>query len=185
VARLAGLRAPRLRGSAAWLPTLVALAAGLIFVIFGAGHFADHGAEVADFRGYEVPFPSLAVWAVGVVELGGGVALLLGLFVRPAAAALAVDLVGVIVTAGRVEGGFFSLGLAPLLLAAMVFLVWAGPGAVSLDAGLRRRSPTVHRVGVAAFDNTATVATLETDGMGPSETAVPPTFGTEWRRGRP
>ena len=65
------VRAPRLRGTAAWLPTLVALAAGAIFVTFGVGHFADHGSEVADFRGYQVPFPSLAVWAVGVVELGG------------------------------------------------------------------------------------------------------------------
>ena len=104
MARLAGLRAPRLRGSAAWLATLAALAAGLIFVTFGAGHFANHGAEVADFRGYQVPFASLAVWAVGVVELGGGVALLLGLFVRGAAVALAVDLVGVIATAGPRRG---------------------------------------------------------------------------------
>jgi len=151
VGRLAGLRAPRLRGRAAWLPTLVALAAGVIFVTFGVGHFAEHGSEVADFRGYEVPFASLAVWAVGVVELGGGVGLLLGLFVRPAAAALAGDLVGVIATAGRVEGGLLNLGVAPLLLAAMVFLVWAGPGALSLDAGLRRRSPA-DRAGVAAFN---------------------------------
>ena len=74
------VKAPRLRGRAAWLPTLVALAAGVIFVTIGVGHFADHGSEVADFRGYEVPFASLAVWAVGVVELGGGLALLLGLF---------------------------------------------------------------------------------------------------------
>ena len=149
MARLAGLRAPRLRGSTAWLATLVALAAGVIFVAFGVGHFANHGSEVAAFRGYQVPFATLAVWAVGVVELGGGVALLLGLFVRPAAAALAVDLVGVIATAGRVDGGFVNLGLASLLLAAMVFLVWAGPGALTLDAGLRRRSPTVHSVGLA------------------------------------
>ena len=152
MARLAGLRAPRLRGSTAWLATLVALAAGVIFVAFGVGHFANHGSEVADFRGYQVPFASLAVWAVGVVELGGGVALLLGLLVRPAAAALVVDLEGLIATAGRVDGGFVNLGLASLLLAAMVFLVWAGPGALTLDAGLRRRSPTVQSVGLAVVN---------------------------------
>jgi putative oxidoreductase len=129
--------------------TVVALAAGVIFVAFGVGHFANHGSEVVDFRGYQVPFASLAVWAVGVVELSGGVALLLGLFVRLAAAVLAVDLVGVIATAGRVEGGFVNLGLASLLLAAMVFLVWAGPGALTLDAGLRRRALTGQSVGLA------------------------------------
>ena len=152
MARLADLRAPRLRGCTAWLATLVALAAGVVFVAFGAGHFANHGSEVAAFRGYQVPFATLAVWAVGVVELGGGVTLVLGLFVRPAAAALAVELMGVIATAGRVEGGFVNLGLASLLLAAMVVLVWAGPGALTLDAGLRRRSSTVQSVGLAVVD---------------------------------
>ena len=152
MARFAGLRDPRLRGSTAWLATLVALAAGVVFVAFGVGHFANHGSEVPNFRAYQVPFASLAVWAVGVVEFTGGVALLLGLFVRLAAAALAVDLVGVITTAGRVEGGFVNLGLASLLLAAMFFLLWAGPGALTLDAGLRRRSLTVQRVGMAVVD---------------------------------
>jgi putative oxidoreductase len=141
-----------LRGSTAWLATLVAFATGVIFVAFGVGHFDNHGSEVADFRAYQVPFASLAVWAVGAVELSGGVALLLGLVVRPAAAALAADLVGVIATAGRVEGGFVNLGLASLLLAAMLFLLWAGPGALTLDAGLRRRSPTGQSVGLAVVD---------------------------------
>ena len=63
--RLAGLRTPRLRGRAAYLPTLAALVAGTIFISFGVGHFAGHGSEVADFRRYEVPVASLAVWAVG------------------------------------------------------------------------------------------------------------------------
>jgi putative oxidoreductase len=139
---LARLRMSRLKDRVAYLPTLLALAAGLIFVSFGLGHFARHMEEVGDFRRYEVPFASVAVWAVGVVELGAGVALLVGLFVRPAAAALAGDMVGVIATAGRVEGGWLNLGVAPLLLAVMAFLLWAGPGRLSADAVLRRRAST-------------------------------------------
>jgi putative oxidoreductase len=119
---------------------VLALPAGLIFVSFGVGHFSRHMAEVGDFRRYQVPFASSAVWAVGVVELGAGVALLVGLFVRPAAAALAADMVGVIATAGRVEGGWLNLGVAPLLLVVMLFLLWAGPGNLSADAVLRRRA---------------------------------------------
>jgi putative oxidoreductase len=136
-----------LRGHGAYLPTLVAFAAGLIFVSFGVDHFAHHAAEVTDFRRYQVPFASFAVWAVGVVELGAGTALLLGLFVRPAAAALAADMVGVVATAGRVEGGWLNLGVAPLLFVVMIFLLWAGPGRLSADALLQSRSATANHVG--------------------------------------
>jgi putative oxidoreductase len=129
-----------LTGGPAYLPTLLALAAGGIFVSFGFGHFANHAAEVGDFRRYQVPFPSLAVWVVGVVEFSAGVALLLGVLVRPAAAVLAADMIGVVATAGRVEGGLLNLGVAPVLFAIMIFLLWAGPGAISLDTALYRRS---------------------------------------------
>ncbi len=124
---------PCFRGAAAWIPTLVAVAAGVVFVSFGLGKFTDHASETVDFRRYEVPLASLAVWVAGVVELGGGLLLLLGLFVRPAAAVLAGQMVAVVATAGRVEGGFLNLGIAPTLFVAMVFLVWAGAGALSLD----------------------------------------------------
>jgi uncharacterized membrane protein YphA (DoxX/SURF4 family) len=90
---LAGLRTPQLPWRAAWLPTLVGFAVGAIFVTFGVGHFANHGSEVADFGRDQVPFANLAVWGAGVVRLGGGMVLLVGLFVRPAAPALAADLV--------------------------------------------------------------------------------------------
>ena len=61
----------RLHGLAAWVPTLVAVAAGVVFVSTGIGHLIDHDSEVADFRRYEVPLASIAVWGVGVVELAG------------------------------------------------------------------------------------------------------------------
>jgi putative oxidoreductase len=130
---LVELRRPRLQGAASWLPTIVAVVAGAVFLSTAAGHLGNHDAEVADFRRYQVPFPSIAVWAVGAVELVGGAALVVGLFVRPVAAVLAADMIGVVATAGRVEGGLFNLGVAPLLLVAMVFLLWSGPGALTID----------------------------------------------------
>jgi uncharacterized membrane protein YphA (DoxX/SURF4 family) len=144
-----------LKGHWAYLPTLVAFAAGLTFVSFGGGHFARHVAEVSDFRRYQVPFAAFAVWAVGVLELGAGTALLLGLFVRPAAVALAADMVGVVASAGRVEGGWLNLGVAPLLFVAMVFLLWAGPGLVSVDALLQRRSVTANDGGEGVNQTTS------------------------------
>ena len=40
---------------------------------------------------------------------------------------------GAIATAGRVDGGTFHLGVAPAMLVAMLFLVWAGSGRLALD----------------------------------------------------
>ena len=63
--------------------------------------------------------------------------LVIGLFTRPAALLLAINLVGAIATAGRVDGGTFHLGVGPAMLVAMLYLVWAGCGRLALD---RKRS---------------------------------------------
>ena len=68
--------------------------------------------------------------------------LVIGLCTRPAAAALALNLVGAIATAGRVDGGTFHLGVGPAMLVAMLFLVWAGSGNLAVDRSLRMRGAT-------------------------------------------
>ena len=75
------------------------------------------------------------------LELVCGALLVVGLLTRPAAALLALNLVGAIATAGRVDGGTFHLGVAPTMLVAMVFLVWAGCGYLALDRTLVPRTP--------------------------------------------
>ena len=124
---------PRTHGTAAWATAVVRIATGALFVTFSIGKLVDHAAEQADFDRYGVPAPGLAVSVVGIVELVGGLLLVVGLLTRPAATALACTLVGAISTAGRVEGGSFHLGVGPAMLAAMVFVVWAGSGRLALD----------------------------------------------------
>jgi len=51
-------------------------------------------------------------------------------------------MVGAIATAGRVDGGSFHLGVAPAMLVAMLFLVWAGSGRLALDRALQPRFST-------------------------------------------
>jgi putative oxidoreductase len=109
------------------------LAAGAVFVGFGLGKFLGHESERDAFERYEIPFPDTATYLIGGLELIGGMALLLGLFVRPFAFLLACNMIGAIITAGRTEGGPVHLLLAPALLAATLFLLWAGGGAASLD----------------------------------------------------
>ena len=102
---------------------LVRIAAGLIFVVFGAGKFINHGAEVDSFDTYGLPSPDAFVYLIGVIEVVGGAMLLLGRGVWPAALVLAGDMVGAIVVSGIKEGELISLTLAPALLIGMLYLL--------------------------------------------------------------
>jgi putative oxidoreductase len=133
---------PRTHGAAAWATTVVRVVTGVLFVTFSLGKFVDHMQETADFRHYGIPAPEVATYVVGTLELLGGLLLVVGLLTRPSALLLACNLVGAISTAGRVDGGTFHLGVAPAMLLAMLFLVWAGPGNLALDRILRYNPAT-------------------------------------------
>ncbi len=133
------LQETRAVGVAAWAPTVVRLVAGLFFVSTGAGKFLDYSKEVDDFRGFEVPWPEVAVPMAGTIEVVGGLLLIVGLLTRPAALALIGNMVVALLTAGRVEGGSFHLVYPPILILLMLFLLWAGPGRLSLDRRMVER----------------------------------------------
>ena len=131
--------ASRARGAGAWVTTVVRIVTGALFVSFSLGKFVDHAQESADFDHYGIPAPEVATYLVGTLELVGGILLLIGLLTRPAALLLALNMVGAIATAGRVDGGTFHLGVGPAMLVAMLFLVWAGSGRLAVDRALGPR----------------------------------------------
>lgn len=122
-------------------PLVARVAAGAVFTAFSIGKFTRHDAEAAAFERFGIPAPGLATYAVGLLELAGGLALVAGLATRVVALLLALDMAGAIATAGRVEGGPVHLGLAPALLMVMLALVWTGAGALSADRALAGVSP--------------------------------------------
>jgi putative oxidoreductase len=109
------------------------LASGGAFLAFGLGKFVNHATELASFKSYALPAPEAFVVAIGAIELVGGLLLIAGILTRPAALALAGDMVGAIVVSGVAKGELISLTLAPAELAAMLLLLWTGPGADSLS----------------------------------------------------
>jgi putative oxidoreductase len=119
--------------SAAAMLLALRLAAGSVFVAFGAGKFVNHASELASFKSYGLPAPELFVPVIGVIELVGGMLLIVGILTRPAALVLAGDMIGAIVVSGIGLGELVSLTLAPAELAICLFLVWRGPGMWSLD----------------------------------------------------
>lgn len=119
---------------------------GVVFVAHGAQKvftfgFAGVGGAFAQMG---VPMPTLVGPMVGLIELFGGVALIVGLFTRVAAIALACDMLGAIILV-HAAGGFFlprGLEFVLTLFGAALSLLFAGPGALSVDAVLAsRRAP--------------------------------------------
>jgi putative oxidoreductase len=132
------LTGSRFHGAPAYVTTAIRIVTGALFISFSTGKFVDHMKEATDFESYGVPVPDVAVYVVGVLELVCGLLLVVGLFTRLGALLLAANMVGAISTAGVMEGGSFHLGVAPAMLVAMLFLLWAGSGVLALDQRLHR-----------------------------------------------
>jgi putative oxidoreductase len=107
----------------------VRLLAGVVFFFSGTPKFFAHGWEAGHFRTYGLPLPDAFVYLIGTIEILGGLALIAGIAVRPVALLLGAVMVGAIVTSGIGQGEWIpSLTLAPALLIASIYLVWATPG---------------------------------------------------------
>ena len=88
--------------------------------------FAQHG------------LPAQFVYVAGILESFGGALLVLGLFTRPAATLLAIEM-AVAIWKVHSSGGILAIHLYEFpfaLAAACVALATVGPGALSIDEGL-------------------------------------------------
>ena len=124
------------------------IGAGLLFMQHGAqkllGWFGGMGPD-----GGTVPLIS-QMGLAGVLELVGGLMIVVGLLTRPVALLLAIEMVWAYVQAHMPQGGFpiQNGGELPLLYA----LVWAyfaaaGPGPASVDDAMRHRRGSRAREG--------------------------------------
>jgi len=132
-----------------WSPLALRIPVGIIFAAHGAqklfGWFGGYGLEgTAHWMGSIGLNPgTLMALLAGSAEFFGGLALLFGLLVRPAAAALAFAMVVAILSVHIGKGLFmanngYEFGLA--LLAASVSLLFSGGGRFSLDASWSDRT---------------------------------------------
>lgn len=103
-----------------------ALVAGAIFVVASTPKFFAYGWELDAFERFGLPVPGAMVLLAGVIELVGGVLLLVRRAVVPSALVLAATMVVATVAGGFVGGDVIpSLTLAPALVVATLWLAGA------------------------------------------------------------
>jgi len=122
---------------------LLRVGIGGIFVAHGIQKLAVFGIPgLAGFMGQiGVPFPTLSALAVTAAELGGGLALVAGLFTRWAALPIAFSMLVAAVTV-HLRAGFFLPNGVEYVLAlflASVALALTGSGSFSVDRLLEKR----------------------------------------------
>ena len=127
-----------------WLPPLVGrITLGVLFVSTGWGKVHSLAKVTAFFTELGIPAPGLNAHVVSFVELFGGALLVVGLASRLAALPLMVSMAVAILTAQRdqVHGLPDLFGLVEwTYFALLLWVAIAGPGKVSLDHLLSRRS---------------------------------------------
>jgi putative oxidoreductase len=124
---------------------IVRIFTGLAFLMHGWQKVFQFGfaGVTGGFTQMGVPMPGLVGPFIALLELLGGIALILGLLTRLAALGLMFDMLGAIVLV-HLKGGFFlpaGYEYALLLFATSLALVVGGPGSLSVDATLASRSP--------------------------------------------
>jgi putative oxidoreductase len=128
----------------AWGFLILRVAVGFVFLMHGWQKMFAFGFDgVAGFFGsVGIPLPMIAAVVVTLLELVGGLALILGLGTRIVAALLAVTMVVALFAVHLANGFFVDAGgyeLVLTLAAASLFFALSGPGRLSLDARLLAR----------------------------------------------
>lgn len=125
--------------TAPWGIALLRVVTGIIFLMHGQQKLFEFGlgGVTGMMTGLGVPAPGFMALVVTLVEVVGGIALILGAFTRIAALLLAIDML-VAFFLVHIPNGFFAsnggVELVLLLATASVALVLTGPGAMALDS---------------------------------------------------
>ena len=127
-----------------WGIAILRIVVGVVFLVHGYQKLFLMGFDnVAGFFGsLGIPLPMVAAIVVTLLELFGGLALIVGLFSRWFAIPLGITMLVAMVTVHLANGFSVSNGgyeFVLTLLAASITLVLTGSGALSVDGWLQNR----------------------------------------------
>ena len=147
-----------------WVPVPIRMILGVGFMVHGWAKWSRGPAAFAELlRQAHVPLPLANAWLVTLLEIFGGLALLMGAFVAIVSVPLILSMLGAMFTV-NIKFGFSAvntIGLTPagpqlgppgyeinlLYIACLVVLILAGAGPLSIDAlRSRRRQQPLRRL---------------------------------------
>lgn len=121
---------------------------GIILIAHGWQKVITNGisATADDFQAMGVPLPGVSAWYAAIVELAGGVLLILGLLMPLVGLAVAVDMAGAIIFVHLEHGLFTPMGFElPLAIGVAALAMGFGSGRLAIDQALfgrlGRRAP--------------------------------------------
>ena len=121
----------------AYGPLPIRILAGITFLAHGLPKF-ENIAETQGFFGSVGLPPELAL-PIGLLEVIGGIFLLVGVVTRIAAALFIIDMIGAIVLVKLPDGFVDGYELESLLIAISVSLLLTGPGRISIEWDVLKR----------------------------------------------
>ena len=140
--------AARKDGLARWVPLLLRIVLGGLFIAHGSqklGLMGDHGIAwwASYFKSLGITPPFFWAWVVTLVEFFGGIAVFFGLLTRAACALIIIDMTVAIIKANWRAGfdvtlGGFELALTFGVIALALLMMGPGPFAVDRALGLEK-----------------------------------------------
>jgi putative oxidoreductase len=122
---------------ASFAPLPIRIMAGIAFIMHGLPKFEGMDKTQGFFGSLGLP-PELAL-PVGLLEVIGGFALILGIATRIASVLFIIEMTGAILAAKITKGFVGGYELDLLLLAIAVSLLISGPGRVSIERDILKR----------------------------------------------
>lgn len=115
----------------------IRIVAGITFIAHGLPKFENIAGTQGFFGSIGLP-PELAL-PVGLLEVIGGIFLLVGVVTRISAALFIIDMIGAIVLVRLPDGFVDGYELESLLIAISVSLLITGPGRISVEWDILKR----------------------------------------------
>jgi len=115
----------------------IRIIAGLTFIAHGLPKFFDVSGGYGFFESVNLP-PELFL-PIALLEVGGGLAILLGILTRIASALLIIEMLGAILMVKLPKGFIGGYEFELLLISICVTLVILGPGKISIENYILKR----------------------------------------------
>jgi putative oxidoreductase len=118
-------------------PLPIRIIAGILFIAHGIPKLSDPAMTQGFFGNIGLP-PELAI-PIGLLEVIGGFALLVGVVTRIASILFIIEMIGATILAKSSEGFVGGFELELLLISVSISLLLTGPGRISIEYDVLKR----------------------------------------------